>query len=34
MTGLTGLYLIARIAVDRRVLLVAFSMPYLPPAGR
>lgn len=30
MTGLTGLYLIARIAVDRRVLLVAFSMPYLP----
>ena len=30
MTGLTGLYLAARIAVDRRVLLVAFSMPYLP----
>lgn len=30
MTGLTGLYLLARIAVDRRVLLVAFSMPYLP----
>lgn len=30
MTGLTGLYLAVRIAVDRRVLLVAFAMPYLP----
>lgn len=30
MTGLAGLYLAVRIAVDRRVLLVAFSMPYLP----
>ena len=30
MTGLAGLYLVARIAVDRRVLMVAFSMPYLP----
>ncbi|CAO4168381.1 O-antigen ligase family protein [Methylorubrum aminovorans] len=30
MTGLAGLYLAVRVAVDRRVLLVAFSMPYLP----
>lgn len=30
MTGLMGLYLAMRIAVDRRILLVPFSMPYLP----
>ncbi|CAO4177240.1 O-antigen ligase family protein [Methylorubrum populi] len=30
LTGLTGLYLVARIAADRRILLVPFSMPYLP----
>lgn len=30
MTGLAGLYLAVRVAVDRRVPLVAFSMPYLP----
>lgn len=30
MTGLTGLYLALRVSLDRRVLLVPFSMPYLP----
>ncbi|MBE7249530.1 MAG: O-antigen ligase domain-containing protein, partial [Actinomycetospora chiangmaiensis] len=29
ITGLTGLYVLARIAADRRVLLLAFSLPYL-----
>lgn len=30
MTGLTGLYLVVKVALDRRVLLVPFSVPYLP----
>ncbi len=30
IAGLTGIYLAARILADRRLLLVPFSMPYLP----
>ncbi|TGD95675.1 O-antigen ligase family protein [Methylobacterium nonmethylotrophicum] len=30
LTGLTGLYLAAKIAADRRVLTLPFCMPYLP----
>ncbi|MBD8907340.1 O-antigen ligase family protein [Methylorubrum zatmanii] len=30
LTGLTGLYLVVRVAADRRILLVPFAMPYLP----
>lgn len=30
MTGLTGLYLVFKVVIDRRVLLLPFSMPYLP----
>ncbi|MEH3116132.1 MAG: O-antigen ligase family protein [Methylorubrum populi] len=30
IAGLTGLYLAVRTAIDRRILLVPFSMPYLP----
>lgn len=30
LTGLTGLYLAGRLLADRRILLIAFAMPYLP----
>ncbi|MGU3360348.1 O-antigen ligase domain-containing protein [Methylobacterium sp. M6A4_1b] len=30
LTGLTGLYLFSKIALDRRVALLPFAMPYLP----
>ena len=30
LTGLTGLYLLGKIALDRRVALLPFAMPYLP----
>lgn len=30
LTGLTALYLIVKVAADRRVLLLPFAMPYLP----
>jgi exopolysaccharide production protein ExoQ len=30
LTGLTALYLVAKVAADRRVLLLPFAMPYLP----
>ncbi len=30
LTGLTALYLAAKIAADRRILLLPFAMPYLP----
>ncbi|ACL59225.1 O-antigen ligase family protein [Methylobacterium nodulans] len=30
LTGLTGLYLAVKVVMDRRILLVPFSMPYLP----
>ena len=30
LTGLTGLYLFGKIALDRRVALLPFAMPYLP----
>lgn len=30
LTGLTALYLVVKVAADRRVLLLPFAMPYLP----